>query len=170
MEKADIEKLSFVCILAVVGAVAITKPDLTGDAGFSEGIIRWLLFTLACGLVINDQEGRPFKIILTSSLAASSVLVLIITFKSYYLGDAIHLSGAEISVKQNPDVFAVIIAILLFASVVALIICSYARGTTLSLLNSLMSIDLEQAKKVEAILNKVVSIGAIAAVIIFSIV
>lgn len=169
MGKADIEKLAFVCILAVVGAVAITKSDLTGDAGLSEGIIRWLLFTLACGLIINDQEGRPFKAILISSLASSLVLVLVIIFKSY-LGNVIYLSGAEISARQNPDVFAVIIAILLFASVVAVIICSYARGVTLSLLNSLMSIDLEHAKKVEAILNKVVSIGAIGAVIVFSIV
>ena len=75
MEKTDIEKLAFCCVLAVIGAVAITKPELSGDIGLSEGIIRWLFFALACGLVINDQLGRPLKIIAASAMSSSTVLV-----------------------------------------------------------------------------------------------
>jgi hypothetical protein len=164
MEKVDIGKMASCCILAVLGAIAITKPDLTQN----EGILRWLFFALACGLVINDQEGRPLKIIAASAIAASIILVLVITFKSYTVS-LIPFSGSKISVTQNPDLYSFIMLALFIASFLGVVICSYARDIVLSLLNNLINIELEQARKVEAILNKIVSIGAVTMVIIFSI-
>ena len=122
--------MAFCCVLAVIGAIAITKLELAGDPGHSEGIIRWLLFALACGLVINDQKGRPFKVMAASAIATFTILVFVITFKSY-LGNVIRLSGAEISVTQNPGVFSVMMLALLITSVLGIVICSYARGITL---------------------------------------
>ncbi|MGR5339335.1 hypothetical protein ACPV50_05380 [Vibrio astriarenae] len=169
MEKMDIEKLAFCCVLAVIGAVAITKSELYGDAGLNEGIIRWLFFALSCGLVINDQIGRPLKVILTTAAASSITLIAVITFKSY-LGKVIKLSGAEISVIENPDIFALIMLALLLVSILGIAVCTYARGMVISLLTKLAEFELEKAEKIEKILNKVVSIGAVAGVILFAII
>ena len=168
MEKKDLEKLAVVCLLGVIGAVAITKPELSGEAGINEGIVRWLLYSLACGLIINDQNGRPFNVIAISSFLSSISLILVICYKSI-IGNVIHLSGSEISIKQNPKLFLFLMFLLLVVSFVAIVISSYARGGVLSLLDNLFKTEISKAKKIEAILNKVVTIGTVAAIIIFSI-
>ncbi len=63
MSSDNTGRIAFVGILGVIGAVAITKPELHGQTGVNEGIVRWLLYSLACGLIINSQEGKPLKII-----------------------------------------------------------------------------------------------------------
>jgi len=168
MSNKDGEKRAFICVLAVVGALAITKSELTGDAGLSEGIIRWLLFSLACGLVVNDQEGRPFGVIFFSAIAATLVMISVITFK-FYLGKVIRLSGVEIGLNENVYLYLEIITVLAIATIAAIIICSYARGFTLTMLNGLLKIELEKAKRIESLLNKIVSILTISLFIIFAI-
>lgn len=169
MSKIDKEKLAFCCVLAVIGAVAITKPELSGGAGLNEGIIRWLFFVLSCGLVINDQYGRPFKVIAISALASSITLISVITFKSF-LGKKMRLSGAEISIFDNPDIFTVIMLLLLIVNVVGIVMCSYARSIVITLLTKLIEFDLEKAERIEKILNRVVSVSAIAGVVVFAVI
>jgi len=59
MSKDDIGRVAFAGIVGIFGAVAITKPALAGQEGMNEGIIRWLLYVVACGLTINTQEENP---------------------------------------------------------------------------------------------------------------
>ena len=76
--------------------MAITKPELHGQTGVNEGIVRWLLYSLACGLIINSQEGKPFKIISSAAIVSSSALVATIFFKYFLLG-GVPVSGIIIN-------------------------------------------------------------------------
>ena len=69
MNNDVIGRVAFLGILGALGAVAITKPELAGEAGMNEGIIRWILYTIACGLIVNTQDGKPFRVILDKLLA-----------------------------------------------------------------------------------------------------
>lgn len=58
MNNDDIGRIAFLGILGVVGAVAVTKPELNGQSGLNEGIVRWILYALACGWVLPHSHGR----------------------------------------------------------------------------------------------------------------
>jgi len=168
VDNDNIERIAFVGILGVIGAVAITKPELNGQTGVNEGIIRWLLFSLSCGLIINTQEGKRLSVITVAALVSSATLILTIAFKVFLTG-GVPVSGVIINYETNPLFSSQLLFWLLVITTLAIIMASYSRGIVLSLLNNLFEIELTKAKRIEAILNKIVSIGAVASVVIFSI-
>jgi len=47
--QSEIVATASAALLGVIGAIAITKPDLAGGAGLNEGVMRWLLYCIAGG-------------------------------------------------------------------------------------------------------------------------
>ncbi len=47
--QSEIVATASAALLGVIGAIAITKPDLAGGAGLNEGVMRWLLCCIAGG-------------------------------------------------------------------------------------------------------------------------
>jgi len=170
MGSDDIGRISIAGILGVVGAVAVTKPELVGPTGLNEGIVRWIFYIIACGLVVNTQEGKPFLTLFFASLFSAFTLIATISFKLFILSGGIRLSGVEINFISNFKLTTIILFVLFVASTTAIILSSYSRGLILSLLDQLFSVEIEKAQKIEAILNRVVSIGTIGAIIVFSII
>jgi hypothetical protein len=72
MAHDDRARVAVSLVLAVVGAIAITKVGI--DA--RDGVVRWLAFSLAAGLVINTPEGKPTVLLLTASAHAGLGLVV----------------------------------------------------------------------------------------------
>lgn len=54
MNQQDAGRLAIEVVLGVVGAVAITKSGLSPR----ESLLRWLIFALVTGILVNTQEGR----------------------------------------------------------------------------------------------------------------
>jgi hypothetical protein len=166
MDDDNVGRISLLGILGVIGAVAITKPELNGQTGVNEDIIRWLLYSLSCGLIINTQEAKRLSVISVAALVSAATLILTIAFK-VFLTCGVLVSGVIINYETKPVFTSQLPGGLFVISTLAIIMASYSRGIVLSLLNNLFQMELIRAKKIEAILNKVVSIGAVAAVIIF---
>jgi hypothetical protein len=72
MAHDDRARVAVSLVLAVVGAIAIRKVGI--DA--RDGVVRWLAFSLAAGLVINTPEGKPTVLLLTASAHAGLGLVV----------------------------------------------------------------------------------------------
>ena len=63
MNQQDAGRIAFGVVLGVVGAVAITKSGLNPQ----ESILRWLIFALVTGVLVNTQDGKKLPFILTAA-------------------------------------------------------------------------------------------------------
>ena len=104
MNNDSVGRIALVGILGVIGAVAITKPELNGHTGVNEGIIRWLLYSLSCGLLINTQEGKPFSVITIAALTSSAIFLLTIVFKVFLTG-GVPISGVIINLPPQKNLW-----------------------------------------------------------------
>ena len=134
--QSEIVATASAALLGVIGTIAITKPDLAGGAVLNEGVMRWLLYCIAGGLVINTQSGRPLRVLFVASLFSSVVLVATMCFMSF-IGGAIRVSGQLVSIRDNSDVFWILIAFLFFVTTVAITTACYARPMVLHGLQTL---------------------------------
>jgi len=169
MNNDNVGRVALLGLLGVIGAVAITKSGMDSGAGFNEGVIRWLLYAIACGLIVNTQDGKPFKIILFAASISALTLVSTISLKMLLIG-GVSLSGTVIDFNVKTEFVLQLLVGLYVLSILAIIMSSYSRGILLSLLDNLFAIELSKAKKIEAILNRVVSIGAVFFIIIYTII
>jgi hypothetical protein len=63
MKNDDRARIALAFVLSVLGAIAVTKAGIDPR----DGILRWLIFSLVAGIVINTQEGKPIPFLLSAS-------------------------------------------------------------------------------------------------------
>lgn len=167
MNQDDMGRLSVGIILGVVGAVVITKAGITPR----DAILRWLIFALVTGILLNTQEGRKLSYLLIAAVLSALSLVLAILFLGL-LGQGVipSLSGIKVDFANNPIFAVTFLSIVGIGSTIAVLVAAFSRPITLGLLQNFNSIDLVKAKNIESLLKLTISIAGLAALLIFSII
>jgi hypothetical protein len=166
MNQQDAGRLATGVILGVVGAVAITKSGLSPQAS----ILRWLLFALAAGILVNTQEGKRLSY-LTAAAALSAFSLVATVLWVALLNDGVipSVSGAKIDFSNRLLFGATLMSGIWVLSTAAVLVCSLSRPVTLGLIHNVLSIEIDQAKKIETLLKVLVSIVSTGLLFIFSI-
>jgi hypothetical protein len=79
-------------------------------------------------------------------------------------------SGGPVELSLEAAFGVLVLAGLFLVSVTAVAVCAFSRPVTLALLNDVLSMDIDHAKKIETLLKVLVSIGGTVALIVFSII
>jgi hypothetical protein len=145
-------------ILGVLCAVAITKTDLTPQSA----VIRWLVYCVVAGALINTQRGESVTCLLLSSAMSASVVLLCILWISL-IGSGelpITVSGRKLQFDQSHIQYNTMVLGGLWAlSVSGVLVCTYSRPAVLTLLGQVESISTARAENLENLLKITVSIA-----------
>lgn len=167
IERKDVATLAFALVISALFAASVTKSDL----GLPESIVRYLIYSVVTGIILNTAEGRTFIYIAISSVVSASAVLGVLGWIAL-LNDGIigSISGARLDFRSNPR-FATAVCVGLFVvSAFGVFIGSLARPITLDLLKKTLAMELSEAKRIESLLNVLVKIGGTAALLIFSVV
>ncbi len=166
MNQQDAGRIAFGVVLGVVGAVAITKSGLNPQ----ESILRWLIFALVTGVLVNTQDGKKLPFILTAAALSALGLIATVLWLAL-LGEGVipSLSGVKIDLAHRPLFGTALLSGLWLVSAVAVLVCALSRPVMVGLLHNVLAIELEKAKKVETLLKVLVSIAGTVLLAIFSI-
>ncbi len=166
MNQQDAGRIAFGVVLGVVGAVAITKSGLNPQ----ESILRWLIFALVTGVLVNSQDGKKLPFILTAAALSALGLIATVLWLAL-LGEGVipSLSGVKIDLAHRPLFGTALLSGLWLVSAVAVLVCALSRPVMVGLLHNVLAIELEKAKKVETLLKVLVSIAGTVLLAIFSI-
>jgi hypothetical protein len=151
--------IAFTCILGVLEAVILSK---TAQSSSSDYIVYWLLYTVACGAIINYDAALPAGILALMSLPSPTIIGLVYVYE-YFFNGIFNFSGNSIYVKNLPHFWPILGLAWLF-TVIAIWLFSFARPLVLSAINTAMSP--KEAGKIEKALNWAVRIGTSAFVIV----
>jgi hypothetical protein len=167
MTREDVGRLAIAVVLGVIGAVAITKPELSPQ----EAILRWLIFALVTGVIVNTQEGKSGFYLLGASVLSSLSLVCTILWLGL-LGEGVipSVSAVKLDLINSPAFAATVLSGLWFVSSLAVFVCAFSRPITLGLIHDVIAIELDKAKKIESLLRVLVSAVGTLMLLIFSII
>jgi len=142
MAHDDRARVTLSLVLADVGAIAITKAGI--DA--RDGVVGWLAFSLAAGLVINTPEGKPTVFLLAASaLAGLGLVVTLVCLALLRDGVLPALSGVRIDFLTRPYNGATLMVGLWLGSSLSVLAGSFSRPLTLSLMHDALAVRLSQA-------------------------
>ena len=166
MNREDAGRLAFGIAIGVVGALAITRSDLSPR----DAILRWLIFSLVAGVIVNTQDGKKGPYLLGAAALSSLGLVGTVLWLAL-LGEGVipDLSGVRVDLIHRLSFSATLLFGLLFTSAFSVFVCAFARPIILGLLHKAMSIEVERAKRIEQLLNVVVKIVGTVSLLLFSI-
>lgn len=166
MNQEDAGRLAIGVILGVVGAVVVTKTGLTPR----DAILRWLIFAVVTGILVNTQEGRKLSYLLAAAVLSSLSLVSTVLFLALLGQGILSISGVKVDFINNLPFAVTFLSVLWLGSSIAVLVSALSRPVTLGILHNVISIDLDKAKRIETLLKVLVSIAGTTALIIFSIV
>jgi len=166
MNQEDAGRLALGAILGVIAAVAITKTGLSPR----ESILRFLIFAVVAGIVVNTQEGKRMSFLLLASVLSAFVLVGTFLWLAV-LGEGVipAISGKEVNLVDRLPFAATLLTGIWIISAISVFVCALARPMTLGLFRNALSLDVDKAKSIETLLKVFVSIGGTAYLLISSI-
>lgn len=128
MNQQDAGRIAFGVVLGVVGAVAITKSGLNPQ----ESILRWLIFALVTGVLVNTQDGKKLPFILTAAALSALGLIATVLWLAL-LGEGVipSLSGVKIDLAQRPLFSTALLSGLWLVSAVAVLVCALSRPVSI---------------------------------------
>ena len=150
--------------LAAVCAVTITKPDLPAR----DAILRWLLFALVAGLVINSQDGEPPKTLALAAALTASGLLSTLVWLAFLGKGTIPVSGATIDLQNDFRWSITFLLSLWLVTCIGVAVCACARPVTVQALEAISSMSIDQAKNFESALKLIISISGTAALAFFA--
>lgn len=151
--------------LAAVCAVTITKTDLPAR----DAVLRWLIFTVVAGLVVNSQAGEPPKILaLAATLAASGLLGALLWLALLGRGTIPAVSGVRIDLQNDFQWSAAVLFSLWLATCIGVAVCACARPITIQVVQAIGSLNIDQAKRFESALKLIISIAGTAVLAFFA--
>jgi hypothetical protein len=164
MDNRDLARISLGVIIGALAAVAITKAGLTAQAG----VLRWIAYCVLAGMFINTQEGVRPKVLMLAGAASALGLLVALCWMLFVGGGQLTLSGAVLSgqsiLKPKALGFAVaVLAGLFFLSTISVFVAGLARPAVMDLLQQLPEIDIDKAKRIEALLRIVLTIFGVVA-------
>ncbi len=166
MPTEDRARVALAIVVAVIGAIAITKAGIDPR----DGLIRWLVFSLAAGLVINNQEGKSVLFLLVASALTGLGLVATLVWLALLRDGVIPaLSGITVDFVRRPLYGGLLLGGVWVGSIGSVLVCSLSRPFTLSLLRDALSVDLARARRVEKLLRLFFAIGSAAGLLVYSI-
>ena len=128
MNQQDAGRIAFGVVLGVVGAVAITKSGLNPQ----ESILRWLIFALVTGVLVNTQDGKKLPFILTAAALSALGLIATVLWLAL-LGEGVipSLSGVKIDLAHRPLFGTALLSGLWLVSAVAVLVCALSRPVSI---------------------------------------
>jgi hypothetical protein len=151
--------------LAAVCAVTITKPDLTPR----DAMLRWLIFAIVAGLVVNSQDGEPPKVItLAATLAASGLLGALLWLALLGKGTISAVSGYPIDLRNDFMYSTAVLLSLWLVTCIGVAVCACARPITVQAFKAIGSLNIDEAKKFESALKLVISTAGTLALTFFA--
>jgi hypothetical protein len=158
-------RIASAIFLAAVCAVAITKLDLPAR----DAMLRWLIFTVVAGLVVNSQVGEPPKVIaVAATLTATGLLGALLWLALLGRGTIPGLSGFRIDLQNDLIWSSAVLLSLWLATCIGVAICAYARPVTIQAFKIIGSLDIKKAKQFESALNLILSIAGAAFLAFFA--
>ena len=166
MDKEDGARIALAVVLSVIGAIAVTKAGIDPR----DGILRWLVFSVAAGVVINTQDGKPLKFLIAASALVSFGFILTLLFLAL-LGEGVipAMSGVRVDMVNRPLYGSTLLMAIWFGSSIGVLVCSLSRPVTLRLLRNVLAIKLKEAQRVEKLLRLFVAISGAAALLLYSV-
>jgi hypothetical protein len=151
------------CLAVVIGgfaAVAVTKSGISPQSA----TIRWLVYCIVAGVVLNSPTGMRLRDLATGSFLAALGFVVAVLWLAF-LGEGVlpSFSGVKLDAFGRPGFFASVMSATLVVTTIGVGISAVARPATLNLLQAVGKLDVDKAKNIEAFLNVAVSICGVAA-------
>ena len=153
MEKETIERLegiAFACVLSVLCAVALTKPDIDP----SKGMLYWLVFTVFCGLSIDPARYPSLGKLAGYCVLPAGTLVLALCFRGALdiidggLGTVASVGSHEMNAICMLKVGSLYILIFIFTGP-AITMASLSRGVLLRVSSAIWETNPEKVKALE---------------------
>ena len=155
MDNQQVARIAAGIFLAAVCAVAITKPDILTQ----EAMLRWLIFTVVAGLVINSQKGEAPKILaLGAVLAASGLVGALMWLALLGKGTIPSVSGIRIDLKGDLMWSLAVLFSLWLVTCIGVATCALARPLTVQAFKAVGAINIADAKRFESALKLIISI------------
>jgi hypothetical protein len=171
MTNDEAGRMAFGTVIGGLAAIALTKADLSVQSS----VLRWIIYCVLAGIVVNTQQGIPLKrLVLAGLCSAVGLVVAILWMLALGRGSKIPLVISKVSLYGSPSgpatvdamTAALFIAGILILSTFGVVVGGLARPAALDLVQRLGSVDVAKAQNIEKVLKIAASIIGVAALFV----
>lgn len=160
INKDDIPRVALGSLISILGAISLTKAG-----GLNDSILRWLMFGIGCGCVINKDNSSRFVFTLFASLISTLVFILVICWAAMIsvITGAMppNMSTVPIDFNIYSMRSVVFIGLIYTVTTILIVASAYSRPLIFGILDAFSRIRTEDAQRWEVLVNLVIKIATV---------